>query len=152
MSKIHLKAIILINKHYRTKAVIWYRHYLLNKFVEQKNRRNMNRDDLFYETYLSNIFTNDKINYNEFKNDTHNMKTLYNHYKKLDSEAGSRVTLKVSDNCVKENIKKDSEKLNLNLSKFLLSHAKRDLNLNVSTKQQVQAIMKKNDKKRKSYI
>jgi len=87
IEKIHMKSISMLSKDTKTKSPIWYRYFLLNKYnIQIKDKKN--KDERFYKTYLSDIFTNKtkKIPYEDFINCKNKMGVYNKYYKCLDDE------------------------------------------------------------------
>jgi len=116
----------MLSKNTKTKSALWYRHFMYKKYCNIPYDKE-NVEDRFYNTYLSNIFINKEIKYEDFKKSNSKIGTYYKYYEQLDCEGSFKNLAYQSKN---EDIKMYEEKqtnhLNKMLKKFVLSNIEKD--------------------------
>jgi len=102
MSRKILKAIAYLCKEYKSKAVVWYRNFLVKKFkpeCEDKIPSYVNRNFItelnnrFYYTYLSEAVCKNPINYEDFITEKNKKRKYYKYYTQLDHEVNTKTRL-----------------------------------------------------------
>jgi len=100
MEKILVKAISFLSIKYHSKAVLWYRNFLVKKHKGISHQPKMNSnvsntqnlDTRFYNTYLSSIVCNKNIPIEDFLQNKNKKRDYYNSYQKFDNESYSKTT------------------------------------------------------------